>query len=294
MTQDDPKPSGTARRETCANGRLQPRDDFVEVTPHVRLHIRDWGQGKSIVLVHGWPLCNEMFEYQCTRLAQDGFRCVAPSLRGFGKSSQPWGDYDLDVFADDLRAVLEARCLQDVVLAGFGMGGAVALRYMARHAGYRVSKLALLAAAAPVWTKRTDFQEGGPEQPEVEPLLALCWADRARLVADIIGKLFRTDTISSPPLADWLFQLGMQASPHACATSLHMLGQADLRADMASVGVATLILHGTHDKLVPFAVGEALARGIHDSHLVPFEESGHALFWEEREKFNAELARFAR
>jgi pimeloyl-ACP methyl ester carboxylesterase len=234
-----------------------------------------------------------MFEYQFTQLAQDGYRCIAPSLRGFGKSSQPWGDYDFDVFADDLRAVLEARCLQDVVLAGFGMGGAVALRYMARHAGYRVSKLALLAAVAPVWTKRIDFPQGGPEQSEVETLLALCWADRARLVADIVSKLFRADTISSPRLADWLLQLGMQASPHACATSLRVLGQADLRADMASVRVATLILHGSHDKLVPFAIGEALARGIHGSHLVPFEDSGHALFWEERERFNAELARFA-
>lgn len=291
MTQDDPKHSGTAKSEACTNGWLPPQDDFVEVTPHVRLHIRDWGQGKSIVFVHGWPLCNEMFEYQFTQLAQQ-FRCVAPSLRGFGRSSQPWGGYDLDVFADDLRSVLEALGLQDVVLAGFGMGGAVALRYMGRHQGYRVSKLALLAAAAPIWPRDCDFPKGCAEVSPVERLVELGEADRARLVAETIGKFFHTDCASSASLAAWLFHLAMGASPKAVVASLHILGQADLRADIATVSVATLILHGCHDKLVPFAVGEALARGIRGSQLVSLDESGHALFWEERKKVNAELARF--
>jgi non-heme chloroperoxidase len=283
---------GGTMTEACGNGCLEYQDDFVEVAPSVRLHIRDWGRGKPIVFVHGWPLCNEMFEYQFSPLAA-AFRCVAPSLRGFGRSAQPWGHYHLDLFADDLRAVLEARALQDIVLAGFGMGGAVALRYMARHAGYRVSKLVFLAVAAPAWTKRVDFPQGGPEQTEVESLIALCRSDRARLVDDIVGRYFRAGIASSPRLADWLFQLGMQASPHAAAAALSMLGQADLRADMASVRVATLILHGSHDKLVPFGVAETLARGIRRAELVALEESGHALFWEEREKVNAELARFA-
>lgn len=293
MVRDNGKEALVSRGRACGNDWRSLRDDFVEITPRVCLHVRDWGCGKSIVFVHGWPLCNEMFEYQFTRLTQDGFRCVAPSLRGFGKSSQPWGDCNVDILADDLLAILEACGLQDVVLAGFGMGGAVALRYMARHGGYRVSKLAFLAAAAPVWAKRSDFAAEGPHQAEIENLIALCTADRARLIAEMIRRFFRHDSASSACLADWLFHLGMQASPIATAAALRMLGEIDLRADVTAVKVATLIMHGRHDLMVPFDTGRALADAILRSHFVAFDGSGHALFWEERERFNAELARFA-
>ncbi len=79
--------------------------EYVEINDNVFLHIRDWGQGKVIVFIPGWPLGHEMFEYQFTRLPQHGYRCIGISMRGFGKSSKPWGEYTYDVFADDLQAV---------------------------------------------------------------------------------------------------------------------------------------------------------------------------------------------
>jgi non-heme chloroperoxidase len=284
--------TGAQRGGVHANGCSGARDEFVKLGRGLRLHVRDWGEGKPIVFVHGWPFCNEIFEYQFTELPQRGFRCIAPSLRGFGRSSQPWGDYSLDLFADDLRGVLEVRCLQDVVLAGHSMGGAIVLRYMARHAGYRVSKLIFFGAATPVWTKRADFPEGGLEQAAVGEMLALCYSDRAQLVA-AMGKIFcRTESCLGADSARWFFGLAMQASPHAAALGLRLLGEADLREDLASIRVPTLVMHGVHDKFVPFQIGQVLARGIVGSRFVPFDNSGNALFWEERAKFNSEVARF--
>src|SRR5450756_122562 len=96
--------------------------EFLEVEPGVNLHIRDWGQGKTIVFIPGWPLSYDMYEYQFTQLPKLGYRCVGITMRGFGKSSQPWGSYSYDVLTDDVKKVIEALNLRDVTLAGHSMG----------------------------------------------------------------------------------------------------------------------------------------------------------------------------
>ena len=134
-----------------------PTDEFIEVEPKVSLNIWDWGKGKTIVFIPGWPLSHEMFEYQFTHLAQKGYRCIGITLRGFGKSSKPWGEYNYDIFADDIKKVLQILDLRDVTLAGHSMGGAVALHYISRHKSERVARLGLFGAAAPSFTRRPDF-----------------------------------------------------------------------------------------------------------------------------------------
>ena len=101
------------------------RLEYIEVAPGIRLHVRDWGEGRPIVLIHGWPLSNEMYDYQMTELAEKGFRAISISLRGFGKSDKPWGPYNYDVYADDLKSILDQLDLKDVTLGGFSMGGAI-------------------------------------------------------------------------------------------------------------------------------------------------------------------------
>src|SRR5258708_27899316 len=125
---------------------------MIQVEPNVRLNVEDIGSGRPVVFIHGWPLSQQMFEYQFDHLPRHGYRCVSFDLRGFGASDKPWDGYTYDRLADDLRIVLDALDLQDVALAGFSMGGAVAVRYMSRHGGARISQLALLGAAAPCFT----------------------------------------------------------------------------------------------------------------------------------------------
>jgi len=286
--------------------------NYIEVSDTVFLHIRDWGKGSTIIFIPGLPFGHEMFEYQFTWLPRYGFRCIGISMRGFGKSSKPWGEYTYDVFADDLHTALHALNLDSVTLVGFGMGGAIALRYMARHGGDKVASLVLCSAAAPSFTIRPGFPFG-TEPGVVENLIEVCYSDRAKFTADFGSRLFKDSTAVTPQLLDWFQSLGMEASPHATAACLATLRDADLRNDMKSVHVPAIIFHGVYDKICPFGLAEtmtapteampaiaesisveaeAISGGIQGAKLIRFESSGHALFYEEREKFNTELKNF--
>lgn len=295
-------------------------NEYVKISDTVHLHIRDWGEGKTIVFIPGWPFGHEIFEYQFTQLARRGYRCVGISMRGFGKSSKPWGEYTYDIFADDLQVALQALNLADVTLVGFSMGGAIAIRYMARHKGERIANLVLCSAAAPSFTARPGFPFG-VEPGGVDDLIKLCYSDRARLNADFGTQLFKDSSVITPQLLDWFQSLGMEASAHATGVCLEALRDADLRDDIPSVKIPTILFHGLHDRICPFKLSEMMiapdaevmpsgevamaagsvaiaagaepaARGVKGAKLISFENSGHALFYEEREKFNAELINF--
>lgn len=265
--------------------------EFLEVEPGVNLHIRDWGQGKTIVFIPGWPLSYDMYEYQFTQLPKLGYRCVGITMRGFGKSSQPWGSYSYDVLTDDVKKVIEALNLRDVTLAGHSMGGAIAIHYMARHTGAGVAKLALFGAAAPIFTKRPDYPHGW-EKAAIDDFIKLCYSDRAQLMENFGKLFFRTENAVSPKFADWFQRMGMEASPHATAACLEALRDTDLRTDLAKIKVPTAIFHALGDRVCSFEFAEVMASGIQGAKLIKFEQSGHGLFYDEREKFNSELAKF--
>jgi non-heme chloroperoxidase len=116
------------------------RAEYIEVEPNVRLHLTDAGEGRPIVLVHGWPLSDEMYEYQYNELINKNFRVIGITLRGFGKSDKPYGDYNYDVHASDIKKVLDRLKIEDAVLVGFSMGGAIAIRFVSNYDGAHVSK----------------------------------------------------------------------------------------------------------------------------------------------------------
>ena len=105
-------------------------------------------------MLHGWPVNHEMYEYQSSWLPAHGFRVIMIDLRGFGQSDKPWLGYGYNRMADDVLAVAKALRLDRFTLVGFSMGGAIAMRYLCRHAGYGVDRLALLAAASPSFRQR--------------------------------------------------------------------------------------------------------------------------------------------
>ncbi|MDD5286625.1 MAG: alpha/beta hydrolase, partial [Desulfuromonadaceae bacterium] len=224
------------------------KSEYIEIGDNISLHIRDWGEGSAIVFIPGWPFGHEIFEYQFTQLTQRGYRCIGTSMRGFGKSSKPWGEnnYTYDVFADDLQSILLSLDLSNVTLVGFSMGGAIALRYMARHKGDRIANLVLCSAAAPCFTARPGFPFG-LEPGAVDSLIKLCYSDRAKLNADFGKQFFKDSTVITPELLNWFLSLGMEASAHATGVCLATLRDSDLREDIPSVKVPTVLFHGLHD-----------------------------------------------
>ena len=126
------------------------RAEYIEVEPNVRLHITDAGEGRPVVLLHGWPLSDEMYEYQYNDLIKNNFRVIGITLRGFGKSDKPYSEYNYDIHVADIRKVLSKLDIKDAVLGGFSMGGSIAIRFAASDNGVHIAKLALFGAAAPI------------------------------------------------------------------------------------------------------------------------------------------------
>ena len=233
-----------------------------------------------------------MYEYQYNDLINKNFRVIGITLRGFGKSDKPYGAYNYDVHALDIKKVLDKLDIKDAVLGGFSMGGAIAIRYAAADNGAHVSKLALFGAAAPIWTQRKDFPYNLPKSA-VDDLIELNYKDRPKLLSDFAKIFSATETSLNEGIGSWLNGICLSASSYATAQCLIALRDTDLRSDLAKIKIPTVIMHGKKDKICSFDLAEQMKAGISNSHIVAFENSGHSLFLEETQKFNAELIKFA-
>jgi len=268
------------------------RAEYIEVEPNVRLHVTDAGVGRVIVLIPGWPLSDEMYEYQYNELLNHNFRVLGITLRGFGKSDKPYGTYDYDVHALDIKRVLDRLDIQDAVLCGFSMGGAIATTYVSLYGSMRVTKLVLAGAATPSWTQRADFPYNIPKS-DVDDLIALNATDRPMLLSNFAKIFSSTETSLNEGIGNWLTAINLSASSYATGKCLLALRDTDLREDLKKIEIPTLILHGRKDKICSFDLAEQTRKLIPNSRLVAFEHSGHSLFLEETGKFNNELMKFA-
>jgi len=268
------------------------RAEYFEVEPNVCLHITDGGQGRPIVFIHGWPLSDEIFEYQYNNLINAGFRVVGITLRGFGKSDKPFGSYDYDVHTLDIDKVLIQLEINNAVLVGFSMGAAIAIRYVSAYYGAHISKLVLVGAAAPIWTQRPDFPYN-LQVSAVDELIELSKSDRPKLISDFAKIFSATEKSLNDGINHWLYEMCLNASPYATTQSLYALRNTDLRDDLKNISIPTMIMHGKKDKICSFSLAKLLKAAIVDSEIVAFENSGHSLILEETTKFNAELIKFS-
>lgn len=264
---------------------------YVNVEPGVNVFVEDLNpEGcKTIVFLHGWPGSHELFEYQLNQLPKLGYRCIGIDQRGFGQSDKPFHGYGYDRLADDVRCVIDALELNHVTLVGHSTGGSIAVRYMARHQEHGVDKLVLCAAAAPSLIRRPKFPYGVPEQSILD-MIKETYTDRPKML-NSFGEIFFYQFISEP-FSEWFFYLGLQAAGWATAQVEETWVKEVLFEDLGCIHVPTLIIHGVHDKVVPFELGEIQRKVIKNSKLLPFEESGHASFYDQRDKFNKELSCF--
>lgn len=264
---------------------------YICVKDDVNIYVEDLNPEckETIVFLHGWPGSHKLFEYQFNVLPELGYRCIGIDTRGFGNSDKPFYGYDYNALADDVKGVVEALGLKDFTLVGHSTGGAIAVRYMARHKGYGVRKLVLIAAAAPSLIKRPDFPYG-LDREVVLDIIENTYKDRPQMLSNFGDMFFFQHT--SYPFMNWFFQLGLQAAGWATAKIAKTWIDEELFADLEAICVPTLITHGIHDMVVPFELGKIQNKMIRNSKLIPFEYSGHGLFYDQKDEFNDVLLRF--
>ncbi|MGG1313787.1 alpha/beta fold hydrolase [Cohnella laeviribosi] len=257
----------------------------------VRIFVEDIhpAGGKTALFVHGWPVNHKMFEYQLNQLPRYGYRCIALDLRGFGQSDRPWTGYTYDRMADDIRVIIDMFRLRDFVLVGFSIGGAISIRYMARHQGHGVRRLALLSAAAPSFSQRPGYPYGQTRE-EVDALIRQTLTNRPAMLKGFGDQFFAQN--HGPEFMNWFASLGLEASGHGTAQGLIALRDEDLRQDLSAIRVPTAIFAGVQDRIVLFQSALALQQGIPGSVLHRFEQSGHGVFYDELEAFNSRFFAF--
>ena len=267
----------------------------VTTTDKTGLYVKDWGSGRPVILLHGWPLSADSWDDQALAIAQAGYRAIAYDRRGFGRSSQPWSGYDYDTLADDLAAVIAQTGAQDATLVGFSMGGGEVARYMSRHGGKSVVQAALVSSVVPFMLKTSDNPDGTEASVFGEMTQAMT-DDRAAFFASFFKTFFGVGLIARPvseEVLEWARNLSMQAGLNATLGCAKAFATTDFRPDLAAFRVPTLVIHGTEDKTVPIdASGRAAARAIAQATLIEYEGAPHGLFATDKERLTRDLLAF--
>lgn len=263
----------------------------------IELYYQDLGQGAPVVLIHGWPLNSAMWDYQLAELPKHNLRVIAYDRRGFGKSSKPWDGYDYDTMADDLKAILETLDLQNVTLVGMSMGGGEVARYMGRHGGARVSKVAFISSVTPYMLK-TDDNPDGVDQSVFDDIMENLKKDRAGFLKDFSKQFYGVTMLNHPVSQGHLdgdFVRAYKASHKATLDCAEAFAMTDFRQDLTKITIPTLIIHGNSDKTVPIeASSDLTAKAIPGAEYIVYEGAPHGLFFTEKDRLNEDLIAFAR
>jgi non-heme chloroperoxidase len=261
----------------------------------VRLNVKDWGTGRPVILIHGWPLSADSWDDTAIAIADAGMRAIAYDRRGFGRSEQPWEGYDYDTLADDLAAVLEATKATDAALVGFSMGGGEVARYLSRHGSGRVTRAALVGSVVPYMLKTSD-NPNGVEHAVFDGMTLAMRKDRAAFFATFFKDFFGAGVLTSPvstEVIDWAWNLAMMASLKATLACAFSFATTDFRRDLAAFTMPTLVIHGTADKTVPIDVsGRAAAKGIKGARIIEYEGAPHGLFATHKDQLARDLLAF--
>ena len=270
---------------------------FVTTADKTQLHVKEWGAGRPVVLLHGWPLSADSWDDQAEALANAGYRAIAYDRRGFGRPGQPSSGYDYDTLSDDLATVIEHTGGRDAVLVGLSMAGGEVARYRSRHGGKNVAKAALISSVVPFMLKTADNPDGVDESVFAKMTEGML-EDRPKFFASFFKDFFGVGLVSHPVSAEYLEytrNVAMQAGLRPTLACAKAFATTDFRPDLAAFKVPTLIVHGTADKTVPIdASARAAAARIANSTLVEYDGAPHGLFATEKQRFTDELLRFVR
>ncbi|MEV4197106.1 alpha/beta fold hydrolase [Micromonospora globbae] len=262
----------------------------------IELYYEDHGTGQPVVLIHGFPLDGHSWEKQSAALLQAGYRVVTYDRRGFGRSSQPAVGYDYDTFAADLNVLMEKLDLTDAVLVGFSMGTGEVARYVSRHGSARVAKVAFLASLEPFLLKTDDNPTGAAPREFFEGVAEQVRKDRYAYYTAFYADFYNLDENLGTRISEEAVR-----NSWAVATSGGWYGAAaapltwftDFRADIPTIDVPALILHGTGDRILPIdATGRPFHRALPDADYVEIEGAPHGLLWTHADEVNRALLAF--
>ena len=261
----------------------------------IELYYEDHGSGQPVVLIHGYPLSGRAWDRQVPVLLDAGCRVITYDRRGFGKSSQPTTGYDYDTFADDLHTLLEALDLRDVTLVGHSMGTGEVTRYLGRYGSGRVARGVLVAPIAPFLLQTDDNPDGIPASV-FGGFIEAAQADTPAWMKGFLDGFYNADKLRGTLVSDQAYEASWNLAATASATAAVACistWETDFRADLSTIDVPMLVIHGDDDQVLPISkTSERLPDMVEDLDLVVVEGGPHAIPWTHADQVNSSLVKF--
>jgi non-heme chloroperoxidase len=262
-----------------------------------QIYYKDWGTGPVVTFSHGWPLNSDAWDGQALFLAQHGYRCVAVDRRGHGRSGQASGGNDMNGYADDLAAVIEALDLKEATLVGHSTGGGEVARYIGRHGTKRVAKAVLVAAVPPIMVKSSANPEGLPIEV-FDKLRSDLTRNPSQFYKDLAIPFYganRPGANVPQGTLDQFWLWSMQAGLKNAYESIKAFSETDFTEDLKKFDVPTLVLHGEDDQIVPVKdSAKKSARLIRGAREIYYPGAPHGLTATHQDRVNADLLAFLR
>ena len=269
----------------------------ITTSDGTEIYYKDWGTGPAVVFSHGWPLSADAWDGQMLFLAQNGYRAIAHDRRGHGRSSQASSGNDMDTYADDLAAVIEALDLRDITLVGHSTGGGEVARYIGRHGTGRVAKAALVSAVTPLVVKTAANPDGTPLKV-LDDLRSELFKDRSQFYQDFAIQFYganRPGTKVSQGVLGQFWLWSMQSGLKNAYDCIKAISETDFTDDLAKFDIPTLVLHGEDDQVVPVNdTARKSARLIKRTREIYYPGAPHGLTATHQDQFNADLLAFLR
>jgi non-heme chloroperoxidase len=260
------------------------------------IYYKEWGTGQPVVFSHGWPLTADAWEDQMLFLGTQGYRCIAHDRRGHGRSDQPWDGNEMNTYADDLAALVQALNLKDAIHVGHSTGGGELTRYIGRHGTSRVAAAVLIGAVPPLLLQ-TEANPDGLPKSLFDQLRAGVQADRSQFFQDFALPFYganREGSKVSKGLRDSFWMQAMMGGHKAIYDCIKAFSETDFTEDLKRFDVPTLILHGNDDQIVPIGNGRKSAKLVRGARLVEYEGAPHGMCSTLKDRVNQELLAFFR
>ena len=261
------------------------------------IYYKEWGEGPVVTFSHGWPLNSDAWDGQMLFLAQNGYRVVAHDRRGHGRSSQVSSRNDMNGYADDLAAIIEALDLQNATLIGHSTGGGEVTRYIGRHGSKRVAKVVLIAAVPPIMLKTAANPEGLP-MDVFDGLRAGLVKDRSQFYRDLAIQFYganRPGANVSQGTLDQFWLWSMQAGLKNAYESIKAFSETDFTEDLKKIDVPALVLHGEDDQIVPVKdSAKKSAKLIKGAKDIYYPGAPHGITATHQDQVNSDLLEFLR
>lgn len=263
-----------------------------------RLHVEDHGgNGRPVVLIHGWPMSAESWAPVVPALKDAGFRVIAYDRRGFGRSDKPASGYDYDTLAADLAGIMDALDLRDASLVGFSMGGGEVARYPSRYGTERLRSVVFAAAVPPCLMKSEDNPDGPLTEEAARSMEEGLREDREEFFDQFTQGFYSVagDLKVSEDVRQKAIAMCLQSDQGAALGCMEAFGTTDFREDLPKIDVPALILHGDSDEIVPIeGSGARTAKAVKRSETVVIKGAPHGVVDSHTAEFNAALVAFLR